>query len=280
VDEARKIIGGPRSLQVCIMNPDGSDLKVASNPKGDADYPGWSYDGSKLLFGIEGGWAIVNADGSNRHVRKENEIPTPYQSPDGKWRLYGRELVPGLFIAPIDQKKGRRLIKVPEYCCLRGNWSPDSRFVLYTAYDDAARKCMQLWRIDIESGQTFKITGKGTPSESRKVCVFPDSAKWSPDGSTILFEEDGTISDHYRLHLVDPDGANPRSLLAEDSFGDVNWDTSAFAWSPDGKAIMFGVVTDDGSGGLFVSTPDGKTMLRVDVRIPAQVADAIAWAPG
>lgn len=282
VEEAMQLIGGGGSttIQICVMNPDGSDLRLVSKPNADADSPGWSYDGKTLLFGTDRKWVIVNADGSGYHLRKKFEIPTPYQSPDGKWYLYREQGETGVRIAPIDQPTGRRLVTTSAYCCGNAAWSPDSRFVLYTAYDDAARKCLQLWRIDIGTGETFKITGTGTPSEGRKVCVYPDSARWSPDGSSIMFVEDGTISGRYRLHLVSPDGSNPRDLLPDDAFSATQWDSAVFAWSPDGKAVMFEVVTDDGGGGLFVSPPDGSVLLEVKNAPSLLVASEIAWAPG
>lgn len=281
VEEAMQLIGGAGSttMQICVMNPDGSGLVLVSNPKGDAEEPYWSFDGSKILFGA-GSWAIVNADGTGRHARKKGELPVPFGSPDGKWRLYGKRTESGLFIGPADESEGRKLVKVREFCCLRGSWSPDSRFVLYTAWDDRAEKCLQLWRIDIASGERFKITGTGTPSEGRKICVYPDSARWSPDGSNIMFVEDGTISRRYRLHLVSPDGTNPREFLPDAAFSATQWDSSTFAWSPDGKAVMFDVVTDDGSGGLFVSPPDGSVILPVRAASSVLAVSEIAWAPG
>lgn len=288
VEEAAQVVGGmmDNTMQICVINPDGSGLKVVSDPKRDAGYPGWSNDGNTIYFVDERGTMYVEADGSNLRKRDKKETPVPGESPDGKWYVFAPLNGIGFSITSIGSGSGvattRKVVTTSGACCQIARWSPDSKYLLYTEYEDSGRSCLQLWKVDIETKERTKLTGSETPAASIGACVYPDSGRWSPDGTAILFEAELKGQDVERPYLVAPDGSDPRPLLPDNAFSDPNWVLGAIAWSPDGRAVVLSAVTETGVGnGAYIVSADGKNVLPIDVSNVALVAAAeLAWAPG
>jgi TolB protein len=74
--------GGPATgAQLFTMNPDGGQLRQITHVAGNAYQPGWSPDGTKIVFTrnrVAGGPSdvfIINADGSN--LRRVTRAATP-----------------------------------------------------------------------------------------------------------------------------------------------------------------------------------------------------------
>lgn len=275
-------VGEPsrQTMQVCLVDPDGTDLVLASDPGLDAGYPGWSNDGSVVYFVDERGTVYVNADGSGQRVRGRGEAPFPGESPDGTWVVYTPYGDPGFAIEPAGGGDRIDVVTSPDACCQIARWSPDSRSLVHTQFEPGAEVCAQLWRVDIDTLATMPLTGPGSVNEEAVLCVETDSGRWSPDGSAILFTTEDPATGTARPYVVLPDGAGLRPLVPDGVFDDPEWLLGSIAWSPDGRAVMFSAFVGI-SVGLYVMTPDGSTVLEVD--LPAQsvagLAD-IAWAPG
>lgn len=270
---------GAARMQICIMDPDGSDLVVVDAGE-NAGYPGWSNDGSQLYFVDDPGTMLVDADGSNVRVRRAGDPAVPGASPDGRWFVYTPYGATGFWIAEAATEgsgAGQQIVATSTACCQIARWSPDSRSLVYTELpsDD----CAQLWVVDVATRERRQLTGDGVPGSPEDLCVALDSGRWSPTGDAILFSDDGVRSGEYRAYLIDPAGGEVRPLLAADSFADPEWMVGAMAWSPDGAAVMVSVVAGV-DGGLFVVETATGRMIAVDVAwITAGIAD-IAWAPG
>ena len=75
-----------------------------------------------------------------------------------------------------------------------------------------------------------------SPGSPRPLGVRAGNARWSPDGSTIVFTHDSS------LYLVNSDGTNSRKLTATPGYA------LSPSWSPDGQRIRFSVADPQGRG--------------------------------
>jgi dipeptidyl aminopeptidase/acylaminoacyl peptidase len=101
--------------------------------------------------------------------------------------------------------------------------SPDGKTVAYmlaTADWTAGRQAFHLWRQNTAGGAPVALT----PGSMGDV---PGSTRWSPDGSSILFNRAG------QLMLIRASGGEPRAVTKHASA------VSSPAWSPDGAIIYF-----------------------------------------
>ena len=101
--------------------------------------------------------------------------------------------------------------------------SPDGRFVIYAlSHADwkLDRPVWNLWRQEVGGGPPVRLTYGDT--------LVPAFTRWSPDGRTILFEQDTP-----QVYLMAADGGEPRALTHHATA--VSYPT----WSPDSTAVYF-----------------------------------------
>lgn len=99
-------------------------------------------------------------------------------------------------------------------------WSPDGRFVIYTAERDGQ---YDIWRSPVDGhGDEVQLTD--TPG-------LDDGSEYSPDGRSIYFNS--TRSGMMQIWRMDADGGNPEQLT-DDAFN--NWFPHV---SPDGGRLVF-----------------------------------------
>lgn len=118
-------------------------------------------------------------------------------------------------------------------------WSPDASKLAYIVLGDGL------------------YVARADGSEATRLASFEESGdappSWSPDGSAIAYEAEGTVS-------VVPAGGGEPTILATEGH--------APAWSPDGTSIAFST-----QSGIFVVRSDGSDL--------TQVGDGyeFAWSP-
>ena len=235
---------------VWVVAPDGSGL----TPVGPLCPPGadpstcsnetqasFSPDSKQLVFGIGNGRvvndqiehaaiAIMNRDGSNRHVVFEAapysaDLGGPVFSPDGKQlifeRINSRTGSPAgkraIFVVGVDGSNLRQLTPWAQNDGDNPDWSPDGNWILYRSYVDQQPQ-----------SQIFVIHPDGTGR--RQVTHFKKgthvtSSAFSPDGNSIVLgkgPEGGNI-DVYTMRL---DGTRQRRITRSKL-----WD-SAPDWGP------------------------------------------------
>lgn len=183
-----------------IVELDRSQLALSRLTADDGleTMPTWSPDGNAIAYvSNQHGNADIHvrdlATGAETHVAESDAEDTqPAWSPDGRRiafvssrehapRLdnsvqFGYSLGGGIWLAPAYGGSATRVIDGG----YNPTWSPDGRALAYDASSDGARR---IWRIDVESGETLRIS---TDASAGRVHTRP---AWSPDGRWIAFQQ-------------------------------------------------------------------------------------------
>lgn len=288
VEEAMATVGQSGfdgTAVVCTTDPDGANLRQVSAPGHESRYPGFTDDGASLYWYdvTDESWMVARSDGADpRPWESTTDFPWR-RSPDGALYVNTSWGEPGFFVTKTGEKPSgpsrRHLVATADACCDTFRWSPDGESILF--YSTAASAdCPRLMKVDVATGVQTALTGKGSVSEEVPICVEFDSARWSPDGSSILFHDYQGVRSSTTPYLVEPDGGNLRPLLPEGMLADPDWMATASAWSPDGSAIVVGIV-DSSSQGAYLVPLDGQGPVRIggDEAIALATATQFAWAP-
>ncbi len=175
-------------------------------------------------------------------------------SHDGKRIAFAaQELSFNAEILPFDAETGRQT-GTPQPATSGSNtiyflsFSPDGRAIVFENHRGANA---HIWRTDLGS----------PPIQLTSDLNFNDSGpRWSPNGQTIAFvrrpasESQPVWGPATSLWLISSDGANPR-LLIENATNPT--------WLPDGRAIVYGAVTEGRQNQLFIFDLATKSARRL-----------------
>jgi Tol biopolymer transport system component len=140
-------------------------------------------------------------------------------------------------------------VPVPPGNHLRVWLSPEGRrALLFTISDEGAQ---QLLLVDLERGTMTRVSGDGE---------IPSTACWSPDGQRIAYEDEATGS---VLIKSLADGGVRRVLGSDRTFKQV------YAWSMDGKMIVYARLDSRTRWDIWGVAADGDTVPKPLVRTPA-----------
>lgn len=122
--------------------------------------------------------------------------------------------------------------------------------------------------IDLPSGKCSTVYS--VPERNNMHLEFVHSPYFSPDGSTIVFNQSDYLS-YEKIYIMDADGLNPKLFL------DLNG-IAAFcpSWSPDGKTIAY-VVEDNGKQGLYTIRIADRLITRISDMQPFKSQPT--WSP-
>lgn len=212
--------GQPVSLQVYVMNADGSDQRRLTNEGSALDYHvSWSPDGTRLVFqsrpelnpGVHSLY-VVNLDGTGRTRVTDGQYDdtSPQWSPDGRRILFTRSIANYKFF----QKQ-----------------TPAERAAAGTSAEIAT--------LDLEDGSVTQLT-------RNRLRDFDPS--WSPSGDEVLFfRDDGET----RTLLRQAPGGSPRVLVPDGYRVSNSGGVTRTRLSPDGRLLAYHKEVD-GIYGIYV----------------------------
>jgi serine/threonine protein kinase/Tol biopolymer transport system component len=214
--------------EIWTMEPDGSNQKqltvdLGSSGRGLSVSPDGRY--IVLVSDRAGGpqvWRIdIDGGNPNQLTFSAGAFRNPFFSPDGKWVFcFDGADRPRASKVPTDGGEPVQLTGPHSEIVPRG-FSPDGELIAYKP-PDVPIGAPKLGIASSESGEPIKILN------------LPRNIQWTPDGQSITYV-DGR-SGARNLWLQPLDGAPPKQLT---NFKEKDFSIHYFAWSPDGKYLVF-----------------------------------------
>jgi Tol biopolymer transport system component len=259
-----------------IVNPDGGHLQ-ALLPGIDTSGPHWSPDGSELALLDEdtpcppcsASTIILNPDTGKYRVLPPPAAPDTsfgcsLWSPDASHFACGGESdanpsADGIYtirtsdgggLTRITDAGGGELTDIPI------DYSPDGTRLVFGRVSSADHSCIKgsgLFVVNVDGSGLHRITPNG---------FCDDDGSWSPDGSKIIFEHEGS------LFVVRPNGTGLANVPL--TTGSNNFEGDA-TWSPDGTMtafILFACTNVCDPGGIGTANADGKNVQQITA-VPA-----------
>ncbi|MEC9271202.1 MAG: PDZ domain-containing protein [Actinomycetota bacterium] len=257
--------------QLYVQNGDGSDLTQVA--LGDRFWnPIWSKDGKEIYFmGDDDDLYVIDADGSNRR-RLSGASPGQFEGVSiGSWSpdrsqivVVYRGLWEAIYLMDSDGLNERRLAGFDDHgirFLLDVVWSDDGSELLFWGHQEGGphSKGSVIFRVDSDGSNLRQLTTRQDDDH------FDVMAKWSPDGSKILFQSNRdqgcgadvmaaySHCDQYESYLMNADGSEAVRIDAEIQ-GDL-------FWSPDGQQFAFSASDGGECCVIYVADRDGTNLL-------------------
>jgi Tol biopolymer transport system component len=219
-------------LNLCIMNPDGSDQTCLTNIGNDGMVVFPSPDGNKIAFvssrageKTSDDLYVINLDGSGLfQLTNTGNIGLDYYSlqswsPDSSkivFRSYSEgDVSSDIYTINIDGTGLTRLT----YDAMSASFSPDGKKILFLS-----------WRDGAQDAYVMNTDGSGITRLTYSGAWLPS---WSPDGTKIAYWGSTDNLDSMHIYVMNADGSNAVPVV--EVFTDVEW----YSWSPDGTKIVY-----------------------------------------
>ncbi len=234
-----------------------------------ASRPGWSPDGSQIVFtswqdGSPELYILNLQSGGNierlTYEPSANEID-PAWSPDGSRIAFASNYGGSYAIYVIDlATRAWKRVSDLEGQDWEPSWSPDGSQIVFTSQ---VENNYDLYVVDVDSG--------GEIAERRLTREISEERypSWSPDGARIAFATTLNGGD-FEIALINPDGTG-LTLLTDHAAADTQP-----AWSPDSQWIAF-TSGRDGHFQIYLMAADGSGQTRA---AQSETSDMFpAWQP-
>lgn len=198
----------------------------------------------------------MDASGNNRRQLTSGSLEdhSPEMSPDGRYIVYSsRQSADGEANIWRMDRDGRNRLQltngIGEY---EPHFSPDSRWVFYTRWNDNRRS--SVWKVSINGGQPVQLTieGKANPS-----------AAISPDGKLLAFYYRGDEVERKKIEIVPFDGG---PLGQSVKTFDIPHTAHALKWTRDGRGLTFANSVDGVGNVWYLPCEDGPPRQITDFK--------------
>ena len=219
------------SLDIYIMNADGTNFQQLTGSSGAERGPSWSPDASQIAFyGAAAENAnydiyVINTDGTG--LRNLTNSPTvddkyPTWSPDGT-RLAFHSNADGdydIYVVNLDGS-GLHAVTNNDADDLGPDWSPEGTQIVF--HTDVWGEPYEIALLDLNTLQVRRLTDNADTN------AFPT---WSPDGTQIAYHAISSVNGVLNIFVMRMDTGSARQITTGQS--------SAFPdWSPDGTQIIY-----------------------------------------
>jgi len=252
--------------RIHVVDADGANDHVVETG-GDAMSPAWRHDGRAIVFstmtdaGTQIAWVDLVTGRITRVGAAQHGLNiTPVFSPDDQWVLFahGDDARTGLYAAPANGSGPARRIGGDRWDDESPVFSPDGSRV---AFISSRPRTPQIYSIPVNGVGGERLE---TPF-ARGVRSYRTSPDWSPDGSTIAYEQQ---NGDFQVWTVDRTDQRERRLT---SVGE-NEDPS---WAPDSRHLAL-TSNRGGAKAIWVLDTQSGRFRRVGAAPNARLA---AWSP-
>ena len=215
----------PFASRLEILNIVNGDRKIIFTSDTVFEAPNWTRDGQALIFNSKGKLYLFNLEtkapeqiDTGDVVRNNNDHALSFDgSKIAISSRTGLENHSMIYTLPVLGGSPKQITPTgPSY--LHG-WSPDGKFLVYTAQRGGQ---FDIYRIPSDGGEEVQLTN---------VPALDDGPEYNPDGRYIYFNSART--GRMQIWRMQPDGSHPEQLT-DDEYN--NWFPHI---SPDGKQVIF-----------------------------------------
>jgi Tol biopolymer transport system component len=237
--------------QICIMDPDGSNVTRLTFNDDWEQCPALSPDGTKIAFEstrdhVTNHLYVMNVDGSNQHriTAVSNEEAHANWSPSGT-KIACSVTVGGtydVYTMNADGTNRVRLTTAPGHD-MASDWSPDGTRILFLSFRNGLYEARVM-----NADGTDQRPLVDTPNQTH-------GARWCPDGTKIVYVMESPQNS--TIHIVNADGTGDIVIR------ETTWDNYAPDWSPDGSRIAFMSMEYGSTAEICSMLRDGTDLQRL-----------------